>query len=660
MSEYIFNPDYGITKGINAEIQADNIRDDATYLKLSGGSLSSFLRVPTLYTDSVILNGEVLAGYTENDKKQLDFNTGSIVTLENQTQLLSSTSIGSTISGNCAISGILTNKNVNLLDTLVTHGTKISAIEALDVTQNSNIATTTTKLTGISYTEDTTKISTRLLIEKAYGYGMTTPHLQIINSTPDISLNNIQLSLRVGSNAGVNNPTVQVGDIAFITSSVGLINCGTAYIFSSHCLNPTGLRISTNGGISALHCGSFELNCLTNLKNNDITNIKSSIYSDGSIQNTAFTNAHVATLATSSAQNIRITNIETNTSQLTKTGSILDINNTCTQFRLNQDLNMNYKNITNLSNIIFTGFSGLMQAFISSSSIFTFESILLGDTINGSGFSFKSFKNGLSNLFKINYNTVDFGIKTITNCPTIDDIQDNINTLNNSNISTTNVILVEEFINKIDLVALTTGTSTLQWRNWSSLGNSSTKMVTSTSENGHPGILKLTLPSTPGFANYQVHCGLNNPICWVDVNVIQIIFKIPSGQLGYNFKVSVGIANSNSLSKSAVWTSTNNGYFQAKINNLTSYTSTKFNFNVGNWIMATISRTSVNHCVMELTQPNNDVPSSKDIYTYTGSGLSPGDLIAPWIAINEISGSTYTKHMFVDYVSINLKPTRGN
>jgi hypothetical protein len=161
---------------------------------------------------------------------------------------------------------------------------------------------------------------------------------------------------------------------------------------------------------------------LNTTQSNDITSIKAlNVIQDTRIDNIEYSNSNISTEITNiktlnviqdnrllACEGNRLLACEGKTSQLTKSASILDINNTCTQLRLNQDLNMNYKNITNLSNIICTGFNGLMRAFVSSSSIFTFESVLLGDTVNGSGFSFKSVKNGLSNLFKINYNTVDF------------------------------------------------------------------------------------------------------------------------------------------------------------------------------------------------------------------------------------------------------------
>jgi hypothetical protein len=145
-----------------------------------------------------------------------------------------------------------------------------------------------------------------------------------------------------------------------------------------------------------------------------------------------------------------------------------------------------------------------------------------------------------------------------------------------------------------------------------------------------------------------------------DPNLTQIIFKIPTGLNNTNFKVVVGVANSNTSGKSALWTSTNNTYFKATVNNGTVLkTSTKFNFNVGYWIMSTITRTATG-CIMELTQPQNDISANKETYTYTGTGILDTDIISPWIAIYEISGNLYTKFLYLDYISINLKPLRNN
>jgi hypothetical protein len=247
-----------------------------------------------------------------------------------------------------------------------------------------------------------------------------------------------------------------------------------------------------------------------------------------------------------------------------------------------------------------------------------------------------------------------------TNTSDITSLDSRVAINENNTPSTTNVLLVEEFMNYISLTAGVSGTSSLQWKNYSTLGNSSTKMFTDVNQLGHPGIVQLYLPSTPFFANYQVHCGLNNMIFWADLSSTQIIFKIPSGLTSNNFKVVVGVSNSNALTKSAVWTSTNNGYFKASVNNgATLKTSTKFNFNVGNWIMSTTTRTSTG-CIMELTQPQYDVASSKETYTYTGTGISSSDLITPWLAIYEISGNQNPKYLLLDYVSINIRPLRNN
>jgi hypothetical protein len=119
-------------------------------------------------------------------------------------------------------------------------------------------------------------------------------------------------------------------------------------------------------------------------------------------------------------QDTDISAIQVKTNKLTVSGSTLDINNTASQLRLNQNLNINNKDITNTSKISLTGYSGLMQAYCSSSSMFNFESVLLGDTTNGSGFNFRSVKSGLTKDLSIDYNDVDFNTRTLTNCTNID------------------------------------------------------------------------------------------------------------------------------------------------------------------------------------------------------------------------------------------------
>jgi hypothetical protein len=86
---------------------------------------------------------------------------------------------------------------------------------------------------------------------------------------------------------------------------------------------------------------------------------------------------------------------------------------------LNQDLNINNNEINNTSKIIITGYSGSMQAYCYSSSMFNFESTLLGDATNGSGFNFKCIKSGLSKDLSIDYNDVNFNNRTVSNCSTI-------------------------------------------------------------------------------------------------------------------------------------------------------------------------------------------------------------------------------------------------
>jgi hypothetical protein len=71
----------------------------------------------------------------------------------------------------------------------------------------------------------------------------------------------------------------------------------------------------------------------------------------------------------------------------------------------------------------------------------------------------------------------------------------------------------------ISLTAGVSGTSSLQWKNYSAVGNTNTKMYTDVNQLGHPGKVQLYLPGTPSFANYQVHCGLNN------MNITMAIYK---------------------------------------------------------------------------------------------------------------------------------------
>jgi hypothetical protein len=132
-----------------------------------------------------------------------------------------------------------------------------------------------------------------------------------------------------------------------------------------------------------------------------------------------------------------ITSIKTKTDKITISASVFEINNTASQVKFNQDLNMNNFKINNLPEIYISGFSGYMQALVSSTSKFLFKSLLLGDTTNGSGFDFQCIKSGIAKLLSIDYNNVNFNNRTLTNCSTVNTINTNIGTINTTLASNT-------------------------------------------------------------------------------------------------------------------------------------------------------------------------------------------------------------------------------
>jgi hypothetical protein len=140
--------------------------------------------------------------------------------------------------------------------------------------------------------------------------------------------------------------------------------------------------------------------------------------------------------AINTTQSADITAIKQKTDNFTYGNNILDVNNTSTQLRLNQTLNLNNNEITNVEKISIEGFGGVMQAYCSSTSMVNFESILLGDTTNGSGFNFRTVKSGSFRNFSIDHNNVNCNNRTITNSPTIDAI----NTTNTANTTSINNI----------------------------------------------------------------------------------------------------------------------------------------------------------------------------------------------------------------------------
>ena len=114
----------------------------------------------------------------------------------------------------------------------------------------------------------------------------------------------------------------------------------------------------------------------------------------------------------------------------------------------------------------------------------------------------------------------------------------------------------------------------------------------------------------------------------------------------------------NCNTKSIIWQSTNNGNFTAKVNGVTKYTSTKYNFNVGVWMMAVITRTA-NGAIFQLTLPNNNTLANQDTYEYVGSGLLSSDAISPWASIQEEVGYVGGKNILVDYIDIKMNTTRA-
>jgi hypothetical protein len=60
--------------------------------------------------------------------------------------------------------------------------------------------------------------------------------------------------------------------------------------------------------------------------------------------------------------------------------------------------------------------------------MFNFDSVLLGDKTNGSGFNFKCIKSSLTKKLSIDYNNVNLNNRTLTNCSTIDTLNNSINT----------------------------------------------------------------------------------------------------------------------------------------------------------------------------------------------------------------------------------------
>jgi hypothetical protein len=136
------------------------------------------------------------------------------------------------------------------------------------------------------------------------------------------------------------------------------------------------------------------------------------------------------------AQNVIITQntndivaIKSKTDKITINASEFEINNLASSVKLNQDLNMNNYKINNLPEIFIAGFGGYMQALCTSTSKFTFKSLLLGDIVNGSGFNFSTIKSGVTKNLSVDYNDLDLNNRTISNCYTIDNINTDVTAL---------------------------------------------------------------------------------------------------------------------------------------------------------------------------------------------------------------------------------------
>jgi hypothetical protein len=109
-----------------------------------------------------------------------------------------------------------------------------------------------------------------------------------------------------------------------------------------------------------------------------------------------------------------------------------------------------------------------MQAFPSSASMFNFESNLLGDARNGSGFNFKCVKSGLTKNLSVDYNNVNFNTRTLTNCSTIDTINttitNNYNTLNTDINNNDNTVLTKKVSYAKCRIVRDTTNYTLSWQ----------------------------------------------------------------------------------------------------------------------------------------------------------------------------------------------------
>jgi hypothetical protein len=247
-------------------------------------------------------------------------------------------------------------------------------------------------------------------------------NIKIVNNTQTNDISNIQ---------AVNN--TQTTDI----SNIQIVN--TTQTNDINTLKQKTMFQTSNGTSETRfnsHVHGVNFYSWDNRYNNGSTSIISNYQEILSLQAINATQSAdiVAIQAVNTTQDGRLTYIETKTDKLTISGSILDVNNTCSSLRLNQDLNMNNNNIDNTQRTTYTGYGGSAQLYCSSSSMFNIDSTLLGDTTNGSGFNFKCVKGGLTKNLSLNYNDLNLNNRTISNCSSINTITSNISG-HNSEIS---------------------------------------------------------------------------------------------------------------------------------------------------------------------------------------------------------------------------------
>ena len=239
--------------------------------------------------------------------QQVNDNTNDIHT--NEINIAANTSSINTLNTQVAANTTNISANTSSINTLNTQvsanttniATNTSSINTLNTqvaTNTTNIATNTTKLTGMSYSDNTTNFNNKLTAFYDRSPGNSTPHFRITN-TSTTPANNRTFHIHVGASSGGYSGLIKTGDVAMITSTQNVADCGTGFALVGHCDDGDhGLRISTNDGLSELHCGTFDLNCVTDCKNNilqnisNLKNVAQITYNDGSIQTSAFTDEY--------------------------------------------------------------------------------------------------------------------------------------------------------------------------------------------------------------------------------------------------------------------------------------------------------------------------------------------------------------------------------